>query len=258
MNVGGEPDRDDFGLPPVDIEVPDDARDLDRDVQAYHRELRAARRRRRFRRLHAPLTGDGLMLPLLAGCLVMVIISAVLLTVFSSGQSSDHPLTGATGLPSAAVSSPLIRKGSAPARSPKPSPSARPVRRLTNVRLVLAGRPVRLYKLLPAVLALVPARCQCTAALSRLRERAATDGDRLVVVGHKSDIAGVTRQAVAAGQPAAGVADDTVNALGKALRPAGLTAAFVQPGGSVTYVVSNLLQDRRLASQFQSLTGASP
>ena len=56
VNAGGEPERDDFPLPPVDIEIPDDARDLARDVQAYHRERRAARRRRRLGRLHAPLT----------------------------------------------------------------------------------------------------------------------------------------------------------------------------------------------------------
>ena len=45
MNPGSDPDRDDFGLPPVDIVIPDDARELDRDVQAYQRELRALRRR---------------------------------------------------------------------------------------------------------------------------------------------------------------------------------------------------------------------
>ena len=41
VNLGGEPERDDSGLPPVDIVVPDDARELERDVQAYRREQRA-------------------------------------------------------------------------------------------------------------------------------------------------------------------------------------------------------------------------
>ena len=45
MNAGGDQGRDDYGLPPVDIEIPDDARELARDVQAYHRELRSRRRR---------------------------------------------------------------------------------------------------------------------------------------------------------------------------------------------------------------------
>ena len=47
VNLGGDPGRDDFGLPPTDIQIPDDARELDRDVQAYYRELRSLRWRRR-------------------------------------------------------------------------------------------------------------------------------------------------------------------------------------------------------------------
>jgi len=107
VNVGGEPDRDDFGLPPVDIEIPDDARELDRDVQAYRRELRALRRQKRMGRLHAPLTRNGLVLPLLAGCLAMVLISGVLLTLFSASQSGTPQLSAsARPTQSASISQP--------------------------------------------------------------------------------------------------------------------------------------------------------
>ena len=41
MSFASEPGRDDNGLPPVNIEIPDDARELARDVLAYHREQRA-------------------------------------------------------------------------------------------------------------------------------------------------------------------------------------------------------------------------
>ena len=75
MNIGGDPGRDDYGLPPVDIEVPDDARELEREVQAYHRELRALRWRRRTRWLVVPLGRDGMVLPLLAGCLAATVRS---------------------------------------------------------------------------------------------------------------------------------------------------------------------------------------
>ena len=61
MDVGGDPGRDDYGLPPIDVVIPDDARELDRDVQAYQRELRALRRRQRARRLRGPLTRDGIL-----------------------------------------------------------------------------------------------------------------------------------------------------------------------------------------------------
>src|SRR5262252_4548808 len=96
VNIGGDPGRDDYGLPPVDIEVPDDARELDREVQAYHRELRSLRRRLLARKLYGPLTRDGMVLPLLAGCLALTLLAATLLTVFTVGQGTvggpfSHP-----------------------------------------------------------------------------------------------------------------------------------------------------------------------
>src|SRR5499427_11104600 len=104
VNIGGDPGRDDFGLPPIDIEIPDDARELERDVQAYHRELRAQRWRRRTHRLALPLTRDGLVLPLLAGCLALTLLAGTLLTVFSSTEMTA-PSLGRSGrqLPDAIV-----------------------------------------------------------------------------------------------------------------------------------------------------------
>src|ERR1017187_10068494 len=98
VNLGGEPERDDFGLPPVDIEIPDDARELDRDVQAYHRELRAHRRRMRARRLHGPLTRDGMVLPLLGGCLVLALIPGTLLPLFPAARGGMPRLAGRTAV----------------------------------------------------------------------------------------------------------------------------------------------------------------
>ena len=66
MNPGGGSGRDE---PPLDIQVPDDARELDRDVLAYHRELRAQRRRNRLRRLGGPFAAHGTLMPLLASIL---------------------------------------------------------------------------------------------------------------------------------------------------------------------------------------------
>ena len=40
MSFASGPGRDDGSLPPVNIVIPDDARELDRDVLAYRRELR--------------------------------------------------------------------------------------------------------------------------------------------------------------------------------------------------------------------------
>jgi len=95
VNPGGEPERDDTGLPPVDIEIPDDARDLDRDVQAYHRELRAERRRQHWRSVHHRFGSDGIVLPLLACCLILALITGTLLTIFTA--TSDQNLTNVPG-----------------------------------------------------------------------------------------------------------------------------------------------------------------
>jgi len=246
VNVGGEPDRDDSGLPPVDVEVPDDARELDRDVQAYHRELRAQRRQMRIGRLHGPLTRDGLVLPLLAGCLAMVLISGVLLTVFTAGQS---------GAPRAAPSArvPAVSIGPAPAPG---QPAAKPGRTfapLPHATVVMVGHKVPLASLVPSVLALVPAGCQCSAALRRLRRQADAAGVTFYLVGTGGDMPQVRRLAAGAGQPQRKVARDTRGVLATAYHPHGLIAVLVHADGTVGLVARNLGPASRLTRQFRSL-----
>ena len=105
MNPGGGSGWDE---PPLDIQVPDDARELDRDVLAYHREQRAQRRRRRLRRLSAPFAGQGTVMPLLASILAVCLVAGAMLSVatFSPGTGSAKPVhhpsaTAASGLRSA-------------------------------------------------------------------------------------------------------------------------------------------------------------
>ena len=128
MNSGGEPERDDTGLPPVDIEIPDDARELDRDVQAYFRELRAERRRLRRSRLHGGLARDGVVLPLLACCLILALITGTLLTVFTA--TSDQNLETPPGRGDAKPAQPGQLR---PADRPGASSSA-PVQRSASTR----------------------------------------------------------------------------------------------------------------------------
>jgi hypothetical protein len=81
VNPGGGPGWDE---PPLDIQVPDDARELDRDVLAYHRELRAQRRRNRLRRLagpFAPFAAHGSVMPLLASILAVCLVAGAMLSV---------------------------------------------------------------------------------------------------------------------------------------------------------------------------------
>jgi hypothetical protein len=250
VNASGEPDRDDSGLPPVEIEIPDDARELDRDVQAYHRELRARRRQMRLGRLHAPLTRDGLVLPLLAGCLAMVLISGVLHTVFTAGQSG-------TPARSPAPSPHSTHAAASPAASPRAVQAAG---RLPDAKVTIAGQPVELSSLMiPSVLALVPSGCQCSAALRQLGRQAATARVSLYLVSVGGDARQVRRLAARAGKLRAGVADDTSRALASAYHPRGLTAVLVTSDGAVAAAVRDLGQGSRLtAGQLRSLAPASP
>ena len=87
MNPGGGSGWDE---PPLDIQIPDDARELDRDVLAYHRELRARRRRHRLRRLvrpFAPFAAHGTVMPLLASILAVCLVAGAMLSVATFSPS---------------------------------------------------------------------------------------------------------------------------------------------------------------------------
>jgi hypothetical protein len=126
VNPGGGAGRDE---PPLDIQIPDDARELDRDMLAYHRELRARRRRRRLRRLVSPFGGQGTILPLLASIFAVCLVAGAMLSV-ATYSPSTAPATRPH--PTAAASSPHPtppRSSRTASRSPgSSSPSAGPSR----------------------------------------------------------------------------------------------------------------------------------
>jgi hypothetical protein len=91
VNPGGGSGWDE---PPLEVQIPDDARELDRDVIAYHRELRARRRRRRVRRLTSPFSGPGTVMPLLASILAVCLVAGAMLSV-----ATFSPATGPENRP---------------------------------------------------------------------------------------------------------------------------------------------------------------
>jgi hypothetical protein len=191
VNSGGEPERDEYGLPPVDIEIPDDARELDRDVQAYYRELRAERRRQRRRRLHGSLARDGIVLPLLACCLILALITGTLLTVFTAtsdqdlapatgnGKTAGHPTSGRSPSgarsPAQRASPPRIGSQSATPAKSRPSSGAAAVTPGVGISqvgtslpagsLVVDGQTVPLRSLSGTMLVLLAPGCRCGAAV---------------------------------------------------------------------------------------------
>ena len=223
MNIGGDPGRDDYGLPPIDIKIPDDARELERDVQAYHRELRAQRWRRRTNRLAVPLTRDGIVLPLLAGCLALTLLAGTLLTVFSSTEMTAPSL-------------------------------GRPGHQLPDAIVLVGGTEAPLSSLNGSVLALVPPQCRC-AHLRQLALEADRAGVQLYIVGtHGVQVGGLTHRT---GLGAWHAVEDTEGALGSTYRPVTLTAVLVKANGSVAKIVRDRGQGFTLAGAMRSLVPAT-
>lgn len=263
MNTGGDPGRDDYGLPPVDIEVPDDARELDRDVQAYRRELRSLRRRMLARRLAGPLTSDGMVLPLLAGCLALTLLAATLLTVFTVGQGT---VGGPLSRPASASSGPgdTITGGSGTGASLGPAPG-RPGGQLPGTLVDVDGQPEHLTDItgpdeFVVVLALIPPGCKCLRDLRQLTAEARDGGAQPYLVGMRGE--NVSQFSVQTGLGQGRVVEDSEDMLPPYYRDRNtLTAVLVARDGSVARLVTdrNGFQIKAAVRQLVAThTGQSP
>lgn len=260
MNQGGEPGHDDYGLPRVDVEIPDDARELDRDVQAYHRELRALRRRERSRRWRAPLQRPGALLPLIAGCLLVAMLSGMVLTMFSantyiSGISGNSRTSGSSGSSGFAGRRP---PATSPAYRSAPSTSATPPASTTlpDRTITVRGQPVALRTLTSAALAIIPTACRCLSALRELLTQAKRAGVPVYLIASPDSRAAITK--LAASSKGAWIATDAGNVLAAAYHPVGLTMLLVDYRGAVT-VAPGLLTRLQLARRLAGLVqGAGP
>ena len=231
MNPGGEPERDETGLPPVDIEVPDDARDLDRDVQAYRREQRALRRSVRQGRWHRVLSKDGVVLPLLACCLVLALITGTLLTVFTA--TSNQSLTSLPGSvttePATAGAPGMVLAGSL---------------RLPAAELTVEGSQLPVQSFSRAMLVLVPPNCGCAATVRWLAEVTAKASAFAFVVftpATRAEVQSLYRQLGRNLRQRVAPAEETDMVLSPARVPDGLpagqlTAILVGPDHLATWV----------------------
>jgi hypothetical protein len=238
VNIGGDPERDDYGLPPVDIEIPDDARDLARDVQAYYRELRAKRRHRLLRRIAGPLARDGMVLPLLAGCLALTLLAGATLAMFSVGGVLQEPLPPT-------------------ATTPPPAPAGGQASHLLpDKAATVDGKLTPLRSLVPSVLALIPSGCRCATAVRRLSGQAAAAGVPVYLVGTRGWMTEVAALAAGGGQHSAHVVDDAADVLGSAYHRSGLTAVLVHADGSVSAVIRRLGPGVQLTASLRALTSS--
>jgi hypothetical protein len=233
VNLGGEPGRDDGGLPPADVDIPDDARELERDVLAYHREQRALRRRARWSRVLGPLRQHGAILPLVASCVALSMLAGTLLSVFSISPAAAPTLShgASSGTSSGAGTGPT------PATEDSSLPPG---------TVYVGGKATAVRGLVRAVLVLVPPGCGCQQAVEQVATQAAQAGvKRVYFVGTAEGMTDVTQLTRTAGLGTAVAVKDAANVLRDAYHPAGLTIVLVRADATTT------VQRNLVAGQFQ-------
>jgi hypothetical protein len=219
VNPGGGPDRDDTGLSPVDVQIPDDARELDRDVQAYRREQRAQRRRRRSRRLQSVVSRDGMVMPLLICCLIFALITGTLLTFFTSSSLDQAGLAGSGTEPGGKTAGPA-------------PPQATADSSLASVPVQVQGRARLVGTLGPAVLLVAPKDCHCNGVIDAVAGQAAKAHETVYLVSGPGQPAVVPAGLSDSIRPAT---DQTGTLDGPTYSHAGLTAILVTQSGAVSY-----------------------
>jgi hypothetical protein len=237
VNAGGDPGQDDYGLPPVDIEIPDDARELDHDVAEYHRELRAQRRRRLASRISGPLGRDGVALPVLAGCLAVALLAGTVLAVFTADRGPFSPIPHPSTVQADLSPAPGQADGLLP-----------------NAMVVVNGKRVSLRGLTGRVLvlALIPPGCRCLPHVRQLAAESAAAGAQIYLAGMGgARVLGLSRQAHLG---PAHVIQDPHNALAVFYPPVGLLAIVVRADGTVANIVADQAAGFQLRVELESLT----
>lgn len=145
-----------------DVVVPDDIRELEGDIRAYHRERRAASRRVLCRRVLFR-TRFGVTLPVVLGALVLAAIYSIVMLVVTSPKAQPPR--------SMALARPSVPAGRLGGLLPDLSVRDR------------AGHAGRLRSLRPAVLLLTPTRCDCATAARSAASAAEHNQLKLTMVG---------------------------------------------------------------------------
>jgi hypothetical protein len=164
----GQPDRFDGYGQPV-FEIPEDARELDLDLQAWRREERARHRREHWERLFATRRWRrfGLSGPLVVAVLLVFASVGALMTALLPGHAAQPP----------------ARPLATPAASPGIAGGLLP---LTMVEV--GSRMIEVRTLRPTVLVQLPAGgCECLDQIDAIAGRAAEYALTLTLVGGVQD-----------------------------------------------------------------------
>ena len=197
-----------------------------------------------------------MVVPLIAGCLVLAMIAGMVLTMFSAnpaftgidGQVRPSPGARHTG-PAAGRARQSAQSSGSPSATGTPSggPSRTASLLLPDKTISVRGRRVALRGLTGTALAIVPASCGCARVVGQLLTQAMAAGVTVYLVGRKGSLTRLKSLAAGPARGTALVAIDADNAFGSAFRQSGPTMLLVDSHGLVT-VTSTLTPDfqRRL------------
>lgn len=239
------------------IVVPDDARDLARDVKAWRREERWRRRRQLFEGLLLTPRPRDRRMSGLGIALVFVVVASVGATISIIAPGTAHPPTRPVALRLAAPTEPPGTAGGLLPETTLSHPST-----LHPPTLSPSAAPVDSRQLRPALVAIVGPGCDCPLSVETLARAAATEGLPVYLVGRadQADQLDKLVGATAAAGDRFGVDAlvDPAGTLTAAYQPRGLTVVPVHADGVTEAAVRDYSGGPELADVLANLKQAGP
>lgn len=217
--------------------VPDDLSDLQADVEAYHRELRQSARRRRITRITASRAWQRLALPS-AVAVGSLTVAAAVFAILTLG----HPTRVAGPPPDPVATAPSAAVGQIGGLLP-------------DVTVRTSDGAMHIRELRPALVALVPLRCDCKSLLDALSGQAAEVGVPLVVVAPANQDAEVD---ALAGQLHHGTVEpvfDLHGELAQTYAREGVTVLGMRPDATVSFIQRNVGTGTHLEMSLEEMVG---
>ena len=233
---GGNEDKP-GGIPAgAHIVVPDDARELARDIAAWRREERWKSRRRVFEGMLGRRTTSTRALS--APIIITLMIAAALLgaTLIFPGRTPEHPPT-----------SPVPLVLAAPTSAPGTVGGLVPDDALVGQTGTTAARALR-----PALLAITQSDCACTAALTHLAAEAADNGLTIYLIGSRAQQAELNALA-GSSSLAVRVMADQDSAITTMFAKGALTVVAVHADGVIEQIVNDFTRTTSLETVLPEL-----
>jgi hypothetical protein len=199
------------------VVVPDDARELARDVEAWRREQRWERRRRVLERkfFGGPNRSGAMSAPLVIAVLLAVAMLGA--TIVSSADSPARHVVPPVAL---ALAAPTAAVGSLGGLVPD-----------ADLTASTGTTPARVLR--PAVLAFASADCGCASALAHLADEAAGNGLTIYLIGPVAQHAELATLSDEVGRADITVLADPSGTFASALSRGGLTVVAVHADGVI-------------------------